>query len=163
MRTRITLLAVSIMFAAAASSFAGAGAFLTYQDAGDADSGYGIGLKLERDLAPQVSLDGRLSIITGTSIGRWDEDLTIIPIEANLNWNVPMMGYTPYFGAGIGYYYFDPDWIDADIGFNIHGGVKLDTGRGMQAFAELRYLNLEPDGGDFGGIGLVGGISWGVW
>jgi hypothetical protein len=46
MRTRITLAACTIILFTAASDSTGAGAFLTYQDASDADSGYGISLKL---------------------------------------------------------------------------------------------------------------------
>lgn len=174
MRTRITLLAVSILVVAAASSLAGGGAFLTYQDAGDADTGYGAGLKYEFPLSSQLSADVRLSYNTGFTYeesyygyrGRrytYSEDISIIPLEANLNWRIPLYGYTPYFGAGLGYYYFDPDEIDAEVGFNIHGGINYDTGRGVSLFAELKYTKVEPENVDFSGIGLSVGASWGMW
>lgn len=165
MKKQIGIAAVVLAFTVT-SCLAGAGVFGVYQDLGDLDdSGYGIGFKVEGNLAPQVSIDGRVSYVTGPTVGSWwdEEDLTIIPIEVNVNWIIPLMVCTPYLGAGIGYYHFDPDWIDGEVGYNLHGGVKIDTGRSAQPFAEIRHLTLEPNDSDFGGIGIIAGLSWGMW
>lgn len=160
MNLRSITLALTLGFIA--SAYAGPGAFLTLQDAGDADSGYGVGFMYDFALSPQASIDARVSYQTGYKVeGWWEEDLAVIPIEANFNWKIPLYGWTPYFGAGVGYYYFDPDWIEAEIGYNLHAGVLMDTGRGVSLFGEVKHLVLEPEGADFGGFGLTAGIAWG--
>ena len=167
MRHGIVLATASfVLLLIATTGSASIGGFVAYQDSGDVDSGIGVGLKLEQNLSPQLSVDERLGLITGFDFD-WTDDLLITSVEANINWNFPMMGYTPYVGAGVGYYSPDTDWFDSSIGYNLHGGVKLDTGRGIILFAELKYLSLDADGEaggvDLGGPGLVAGISWGAW
>ncbi len=163
---RMTTAICLILFCSVASSHAGFGLFASWQDTDEVDSGYGIGMKQEVMLSRQASVDFRLSYLTGFTIDRrWssDEDLTVTMVEAIFDWNVPMPGWTPYFGGGFGYYIIDPDWIDSELGFVLHGGAKLDTGRGVAIFGELKYTTIEPDQNDLGGVGVNAGVIWRAW
>jgi len=156
MRTRITLLAASIMIAVAASAFGDGGVFFTYHNDEASDAGYGVGAKFEWPLTQQLSIDARIAYITGFD---W-EDLSILPIEANANWNIPLYGYTPYLGAGLAYYYYDPSDIDPEIGINIHGGVKLDVSMSGYLFGEVKYTELHSSSWDGNATSLSLGYSW---
>ena len=109
----------------------GVGAFLTWWDAEDMDTGFGGGLKYEFPLIPIVSIDARVSYISFS-----DVDLYTIPIEAVGTAKLGMF----YGGLALGYYIWDG--IDADtsaeIGGSILAGISLGLGS-IGAFGEIRY------------------------
>jgi hypothetical protein len=141
----------------------GLGVFGTYWDAEDSsDPGMGGGLKFKMEMAPNISLEIRGSYLQdffdeddGTS------DLIMIPVEADIVLNFPLVPDTLniYGGGGGGYYIFpefeadfglpgsaEPD-IDPDetFGFFALGGVELTLNEQLSLFGEVKYNWLEVD------------------
>lgn len=77
------------------------------------------------------------------------------PITVNLKIRFPTPGIKPYFGGGLGVYFWDAeasfqgDGLDVsvgengtEIGFNVFGGVQLSPGAFISLFGEIRYHYL---------------------
>ncbi len=171
---KITLV---VIFVITSSSFANInfGAFGTFNDASDVNETLiGVGGKLETYINPQLSIDLRVSYEMAEVkfkdydpyYGHYSQtfDVAILPIVVSLNWNIPVNNqFIPYLGGGIGYYIplKDIDDADAEFGGNIHGGIKFRISNGVELFGEAKYRFLEFESTDFGGFGVIAGISFG--
>jgi len=126
-----------------AGPVAALGLFGSYLDADDLGDGYGGGAKLEIKPTDVISVDGRASWIYFE-----DFEVQMIPLEAALRLNIPLMGsrIVPYVGAGGGYYIFDADDVDLDDSVGYFPLVGMEVGlRRVALFAEARWLFLEAD------------------
>jgi len=119
------------------------GAFGSYLDSDDLGTGYGGGAKLEVKPTDWLSVDGRASLLFFD-----DFDISLIPLEAALRLNIPILGerIVPYAGVGAGYYLFDADDVDLDDNVGYFPLVGLEVGtRRVALFVEARWLFLETD------------------
>jgi hypothetical protein len=133
------LLAISATPASALSVFG------QWQNAEDMESGFGLGLKHKFQIIPIISIEARASWINYNAKGNWP-DLNMYPLEAAGRVKFGLF----YGGLGIGYYLFSGDDFKPDdkVGGFLFAGAEF-TLFGLGAFAEARYLSLEP-GGDYG-------------
>jgi hypothetical protein len=141
----LILLAVASMSMAgcSAGSMGAVGLFGSYLDSDDLGDGYGGGVKLEVKPIDLVSVDGRASWIYFE-----DFEIHMIPLEAALRLNLPLLGerIIPYVGVGGGYYIFEADDVDLDDDVGYFPLVGLEVGfRRVAVFAEARWLFLEAD------------------
>jgi hypothetical protein len=126
-----------------AGSLAAVGLFGSYLDSDDLGDGYGAGAKLELKPSDVLSVDGRASWIYFD-----DFEIHMIPLEAALRFNWPLLGerIVPYAGIGGGYYIFEADDVDLDDDVGYFPLVGLEVGfRRVALFAEARWLFLEAD------------------
>jgi hypothetical protein len=155
----VMLVVIGLGVAAAYAGGGGVGVFGTFMDTKDMDSGYGTGLKFKFDVAQYLAAELRASYVT-----KFMEDsdtydnLYMIPVEADLLFNLPL-GDSPvtiYAGGGGGYYILpeyetDVGFGDTDIdlddtfGFYGIGGVEFALAENVILFAEAKYLFLEVD------------------
>ena len=126
-----------------AGPMASVGVFGSYLDSDDLGDGYGAGAKLELKPTDVISVDGRASWIYFE-----DFEVHVLPLEAALRLNFPLMGsrIIPYVGAGGGYYIFEADDVDLDDDVGYFPLVGMEVGlRRVALFAEARWLFLETD------------------
>lgn len=168
LKTCIALLALG----AASMAYADLGLFYSYQDTKDAGAGNGGGLKYDIPLNQYVSVDARASLITSFDVKQptWSADIDMVPVELNVNLKYPLPGVLPYVGAGVGYYFFHPSWMEEEVGYNVHAGASVGIMDGFSIFAEVKYLFLEADGNhwfldqntrykiDADGVGVIAGL-----
>ena len=125
--------------------------FAQWQDTKDLDSGFGLGVGHKFQIIPIVSVEGRISYL------RFDKNsvgLNMFPFEALGRAKLGLF----YGGVGLGYYFFSGDFKpDNSFGGFIAGGIEF-TLFGLGAYGELRYLLLEPDGGNLNGFGAGLGV-----
>ena len=132
------------------------GIFAQWQDAKDMDGAFGLGLKHDFTIIPLVGIDARVSYHLYTE----GDGMNMFPLEAFGKLNLGLF----YGGLGIGYYIFSGNDFapDNEIGGFVAGGVSFGLG-GLGAFAELRYLLLEPSVGnaklDLSGFGVNAGVT----
>ena len=150
-----------------AGSVAELGVFGSYLNSDDLGLGYGGGAKLEVKPTDWLSVDGRASLIFFD-----DFDISMIPLEAALRLNIPILGerIRPYAGVGAGYYYFEGGDVDLDSNVGYFPLVGLEVGlRRVAVFAEARWLFLDTDrdaaledlsdlNADVDGLGINGGL-----
>jgi opacity protein-like surface antigen len=89
-------------------------------------------------------------------------DLKFYELNANLAFTLPIEGFRPYFGGGIGIarVSFDPDFFldsETDTGINILGGIKFG-GSIVTPFVEARYVIYDQDEAFTNRFVLTGGI-----
>lgn len=150
----LVLVVVANMLASPAQAV---GLFAQWQDSKDAGSAYGFGAKQTfLALLPIVDLEGRVSWL------HYDGDELPASFEAFPLEAVGTIRFGAlYGGLGVGYYLFSGDIAPDDaVGSFLAGGASFGLG-GTRAFAEMRYLLLEPEGGDMSGVGLHVGASIG--
>jgi len=136
-------LAAACLNGCTAGSVAELGTFGSYLDSDDLGPGYGGGAKLEVKPTDWLSVDGRASLLFFD-----DFDISMIPLEAALRLNIPMLGerIVPYAGVGAGYYLFEADNVDLDNNVGYFPLVGLEVGlRRVALFAEARWLFLQTD------------------
>lgn len=155
--TLVACVALAVVVTALASPAQAIGLFAQWQDSQDAGSGYGLGAKHTfLKLLPIVDLEGRVSWL------HYDSDevpssFEAFPLEAVGTVSFGIL----YGGLGVGYYLFSGDVKPDDtVGGFVAGGASFGL-LGLSAFAELRYLLLEPDGGDMSGVGVHVGAALG--
>lgn len=163
---RLFALVFAAGLCAAAASAKGIGAFGSYWDTQDADSGYGAGAKLKMDVMPFVSLEFRglyFPELSGDKEGV-DFDLRVIPVEAAVVAGIPILLIDIYAGAGGGGYYMDGTYDSpsgsGDIDFKIKPGWFVEAGLQVTIFPDValfaevvqRWVDFEVDSisGDFG-------------
>lgn len=151
------LLALAVVFlnGCTAGSLAELGVFGSYLDSDDLGPGYGGGAKLEVKPTDWLSVDGRASLVFFD-----DFDISMIPLEAALRLNIPLLGerIVPYAGVGAGYYLFEADDVDLDNNVGYFPLVGLEVGlRRVALFAEARWLFLQTD--TDAGLGELGGLD----
>jgi hypothetical protein len=157
-RTRFFLLMALAagMLVISATPASALGVFSHWQDSEDMSSGFGFGLKHKFQIVPIVAIEARGAWINYGSEGRWP-DLDMFPLEIAGRAKFGLF----YGGLGTGYYLFSGDFkSDDEVGGFIFTGAEF-TLLGLGAFAELRYLTLEP-GGDYGRDLTGFGASLGV-
>ncbi len=140
--TLLAAMSVSIAGCGAGST-AAVGVFGSYLDSDDLGDGYGGGAKLEIKPIDLISVDGRASWIYFE-----DFEIHMIPLEAAIRLNLPLLGerIIPFVGAGGGYYIFEADDVDLDNDVGFFPLVGLEVGfRRVALFAEARWLFLEAD------------------
>jgi hypothetical protein len=139
------LLAVASMSMAgcSAGSAAALGLFGSYLDSDDLGTGYGGGAKLELKPTDVLSVEGRAGWIYFE-----DFEISMVPLEAALRLNLPLLGerIVPYVGAGGGYYFFEADDVDLDddVGYFPLAGLEVGFRR-VAVFGEARWLFLKTD------------------
>jgi hypothetical protein len=88
-------------------------------------------------------------------------DLKFYELNANLAFTLPLEGFRPYFGGGVGIarVSFDQDIFDSetDTGINILGGIKFGGGI-VTPFVEGRYVIYDQDEAFTNRFVLTGGI-----
>ncbi len=156
--TRFRILVACAMLAVLAASPAQAlSLFAQWQDSSDAGSAYGLGAKHAfLKLMPIVDLEGRVSWLHygGDEV---PSSVEAFPLEAVGTVSLGVF----YGGLGVGYYMFSGDVApDNSVGGFVAGGASFGL-LGVRAFAELRYLLLEPGDADMSGIGAHVGASLG--
>lgn len=155
----VMLMAIGIGVGAAYAGGGALGVFGTFMDTEDLDSGFGAGVKFKFDVAQYVAAELRASYVTKFDDGSDELDnLYMIPVEADLLFNLPLgdSPLTVYAGAGGGYYVLpefetDAGFGDTDIdlddtfGFYGIGGLEFALAESVSLFAEVKYLFLEVD------------------
>lgn len=146
--------------AVGASAYNGWGVYLATWDAGDVDTGVGPAFKISMEMVPDVQLELRTAYFS--SFDGHSQDLTVVPLEANLALRYelnPM--FTGYGGLGVGYYLLDggrrwdgalqkPD-PDNEVGFFAVAGVDMPVKDNAGLFLEFQYRVLEAgDANAFG-------------
>lgn len=130
--------------------------FVQFQDSKDAGSGYGFGLKHTfLGIVPIVGFDLRASWLHYGDEKNGLSSFETFPLEVAATAKLGIF----YGGLGVGYYLNSGDIKPDDEvgGFAAAGaGFKL---LGLGAFAELRYLLLEPGNGDMSGFGANVGVT----
>ncbi|MCI0411622.1 hypothetical protein L0222_02340 [bacterium] len=88
-------------------------------------------------------------------------DLKFYELNANLAFTLPIEGFRPYFGGGVGIIRvsFDEDLFDSetDTGINILGGIKFGGGI-VTPFVEARYVFYDEEEAFTNRFVLTGGI-----
>lgn len=121
----------------------GLGVYANYIYSDEAEHGIGPGVKYTLQRMEAVRFDARLSWI---AYGK--PDLDMIPLEANVAWNLPTEGgWVPYLGLGVGYYFINANRGAADdsLGWQILGGMETEATETLDFFVELRWLWLDAD------------------
>lgn len=129
--------------------------FVQYQDTEDAGAAYGLGLK--------HALLGPIPIVGFELRASWlhfaDEKLVsgfeMFPLEVAGTLKLGIF----YGAVGVGYYVSTGDFKpDNSVGEFVAGGITFGLG-GLGAFAEARYLFLEPGAAKLNGIGVNAGVT----
>lgn len=130
--------------------------FLQGQDSEDAGIGYGLGLKHTfLGIVPIVGFDLRASWLHYGDEDKLASSFEMFPLEVAATAGFGIL----YGGLGAGYYVFSGDQTpDSEIGGFVAGGASFGLGS-LNAFAELRYLLLEPGAADISGFGLNAGVT----
>jgi hypothetical protein len=152
-----TLVACALLLVLATSPAQALSLFAQWQDSNDAGAGYGLGAKHAfLKILPIVDLEGRVSWLHYDS-DKVPSSFEAFPLEAVGTVSLGVF----YGGLGVGYYVFSGDVSpDDSVGGFVAGGAGFGL-LGVRAFAELRYLLLEPDGADMSGVGAHVGASLG--
>ena len=122
------------------------GPMVSYWDTGDWGDGAGVGIKFSVEMVPSVNLDFSttwFSELSGT-IGAYDTDLEIIPVEVGISALSSAGSVELYAGAGLGFYN-----VDAEVGHSsgITEGVSLDDEIGYYILAGLvKPLQVDTSG-----------------
>ncbi|MBN1269736.1 MAG: outer membrane beta-barrel protein [Kiritimatiellae bacterium] len=194
MRKLLTVLAVLALSVPMALGAGGLGVFGSYWDMDDADDpAIGGGIKFKMEMAPPICLELRASYLQefGGDIEGSDffEDATMVPLEADVVVDFPIVPdtMTIYGGAGAGYYILpefegasaipgsdEPD-VDPDdeFGFFVVGGAELMLNEQVALFGEVKYTWLEideieiddtagtlPEDFEFTGLGFNAGLMF---
>lgn len=151
MRYILTALMV-LAFATAAASANSLGFFGAYWDPDELDHAYGVGGKLQLEVAPSVYIEARATYFPKTKDKEDDSlKLDIIPVEAAGILKFPVDQLTPYAGGGIGYYIFriaeEPAGVSAEVenkvGLFAVAGLELSIGDAASLFGEAKYTWLD--------------------
>jgi hypothetical protein len=155
----VMMIAIGLGVAAAYAGGGALGVYGTFMDTEDVDSGFGAGVKFKFDIVEYVAAELRASYVTKFDDGSDALDnLYMIPVEADILFNLPL-GDSPvtiYAGGGGGYYVLpeyetDIGFGDTDIdlddtfGFYGIGGFEIALAESVSLFAEAKYLFLEVD------------------
>jgi len=123
---------------------------------------YGIGIGAE-----YFSKVEKETVLGVTAKAEW----SVIPVTATFLYFLPgREGFSPYIGAGIGYYLakveygvgylgiplFGASEEESDIGFHVQGGVTL----GENLFAEAKYSTADVEGVEAGGFTILVGYRF---
>jgi outer membrane protein W len=120
--------------------------FGSYWNTKDADKALGAGAKLRFGY---VELRGTYysDVTADTSPESRDFEIKAIPLEAGLVYKIPTgAAFSPYIGAGGGYYFLDTNrgQIDDEAGwYAVAGGDFGRTSSGLAFNAEVMYRNME--------------------
>lgn len=131
------------------------GGFVQWQSTNDMNSGFGLGLKKKFQIIPIIAIEGRASWMN-IDADSPRPSLNAFPLEIVGRAKLGLI----YGGGGLGYYLFsgdDPRPKSSGGGF-VMGGAEF-TLLGLGAFAEIRYLFLEPDLKDLRGSRDLGGFG----
>jgi len=158
MRVRMLTLLVtaSVVIATLATPAFAIGPFLQVQDSEDAGMGYGLGLKHSiLGPIPIIGFDLRASWLHYADEDKLVSSFELFPLEAVGTVKLGIF----YAGLGLGYYVASGDIKpDNEVGGFLAGGLSFGLG-GLSAFAELRYLKLEPGAADMSGVGANIGVT----
>ena len=159
----LLLFAISVCLLAIPAGTASAlSPFVQVQNSTDMDTGYGIGLKRKFQIIPILSAEARASWYYTDGGDKW-ADLNTFPLELVGRLKFGFL----YGGLGAGYYIFSGDDFKPENSFGgfVFAGAEFGL-FGLGAFAELRWLQLEPDeveaiGGsrDMSGVGGNVGVT----
>lgn len=139
---------VILAMAAGSAAANGIGAYGSYWKPKDLDNAWGGGAKIQIEVVPSIYLEGRLGYFPEVD----DEPkLDITPVELAGVLKFPVDRFTPYLGAGAGYYLFDlkdvPAGIDVtvddEIGYFGVAGAELSLGANVSLFGEAKYTWLD--------------------
>ncbi len=123
---------------------------------------YGIGIGAE--YFSKVEKETDLAV---TAKAEW----SVIPLTATFLYFLPgTEGFSPYIGAGIGYYLakveYEVGWMgiplfgaseeESDIGFHVQAGITL----GENLFAEAKYSTADVEGVEAGGVTILFGYRF---
>lgn len=130
--------------------------FLQWQDSEDAGAGYGLGVKHTfLGIVPIVGFDLRASWLHYGDDDKLASSFEMFPLEVAATAKLGLF----YAGLGGGYYLTSGDIKpDNELGGFAAGGVSFGLGS-LNAFAELRYLLLEPGTADMSGFGINAGVT----
>jgi hypothetical protein len=158
MRVVIAVISAMLLGAVAASAN-GIGAFGSYWNTKDADSGFGGGAKFKMDVADFVSLELRGLYFPDLADDQdgVDYDLRVIPVEAAVIAGMPILNIDVYAGLGGGGYYMDGSYDSptgsGDIDFKIKPGWFVEAGLQVTIFPDValfaevvqRWVDFEVD------------------
>jgi outer membrane protein W len=121
--------------------------FGAYQDTKDADSGYGVGAKLDfgRFVTLRATYLGDVTSNTRFSSGD-DFKLRVIPLEAGLQYKFnPDSNFSPYLGGGASYFLLDTNRgnIDDELGWFAMVGAEIKTQHSFGIMLEGIYRSVE--------------------
>jgi opacity protein-like surface antigen len=123
---------------------------------------YGIGIGAE-----YFSKEEEVTVFPVTEKAKW----SVIPLTATFLYFLPgTEGFSPYIGAGIGYYLTELDVEmalvgipflagsaeESDIGFHVQAGITL----GENLFAEAKYSTADVEGVEAGGVTILFGYRF---
>jgi opacity protein-like surface antigen len=123
---------------------------------------YGIGIGAE-----YFSKEEKETAFGVTAKAEW----SVIPLTATFLYFFPgREGFSPYIGAGIGYYLakveYEVGWAgipifgvseeESDVGFHVQGGITL----GKNLFAEAKYSTADVEGVEAGGFTILVGYRF---
>ena len=155
MRNRCALLACLVLaFCLPLSAQAGLGAYFSYWDSGDMDTGFGFGGKYSMPVFAMVHAEAR-----GGYLNYSDTSASLVPLEVGAGVDIAML----YATLGVGYYVWSIDGASGsdEFGSWIQGGAKMGLG-GVAIFGGIKYTSTSTkvEGNDRNADGW--GINAGV-
>ena len=148
------------------------GVFGSHWDTDEADSSLGVGARLGFDLVKVLELEFRGTQYPdfNAGIGLGDVDIKATPVDGGLRINLlPSGPVNPYVGAGVTYYFLDPDQGDMDneTGWYAAAGLELG-GDSSRFFVEALWRKLDTSislgifdaDAQFDGIAINAGGVW---
>ncbi|MGH9749132.1 MAG: outer membrane beta-barrel protein [Candidatus Polarisedimenticolia bacterium] len=173
MNWKRVVLALSTLALLATPARAGSfGAYGSHWDTDEADSSLGVGARLGFELVKILELEFRGTQYPDfkTDVALGDVDIKATPVDGGLRVNLlPSGPVNPYVGAGVTYYFLDPDQGDMDdeTGWYAAAGLELggDSGR---FFVEALWRKLDTSisfgifdaDAQFDGLAINAGGVW---
>jgi len=123
------------------------GVFGAYQDTRDADSGYGVGAKLDfgRFITLRATYLGDVTAEEDSTAPR-NFKLRVIPLEAGLQYKFqPDSNFSPYLGGGATYFLLDTNRgnIDDELGWFAMVGADIKTQHSFGIMLEAIYRDVQ--------------------
>jgi hypothetical protein len=163
----LATLAVALLLPAFGAQASGLAIFGSYWDTDALDDTAGAGVKFSLPLGQSLNLDLRgtyyepfdrdalrdeVDDLFDDEVDReiFDSEISIIPIEAGLSFNLGQGAVRPTIGAGVSYFMLDHDRFDVDDEVGWYGSVGLDFARqgSVGFFLEGLYRSAEGEVND---------------
>ncbi len=138
------------------------------------DSQYGGGAKLRLAMLPLLHFEGRASYFPDLKLEH--ASLDVAPLEANVQFQVPLGRFLPYAGVGLGYYVLDAKrkWnndtttADNQWGGFVVAGLELGLTENWALYGEAKWtkVNAELKWNDvdftnqLDGLGVNAGVAY---
>jgi hypothetical protein len=144
--TLCALFALGCGLLAGPSKAADIGVFGAYQDTKAADSGYGVGAKIDFARFLELRASYFSDITAGNQPSGNDFKIRLVPLEAGLVYKFqPGTTFTPYLGGGASYFLLNTNRgnIANELGWYAVAGTDIKTSHGFGVMLEGIYRSVD--------------------